>query len=76
MWQWLQSWWSPPVLRVVIVNQKHDPQEAIRGALWTCRGPWLVLRDAAILRAHGEPQPLDGEVLVPRANVAFLQILP
>lgn len=63
------------MLRVVIVNQQHDAQEAIRGALWGYRGPWLVLRDAQLLRAHGEAQPLDGEVLVLRSNVAFLQVL-
>ena len=72
-WLW---WRRPPVLRVVIVNQQHDSQEAIRGALWQTRGPWLVLKDASLLRAHGEPQPLDGEVLVPQANVSFLQVLP
>lgn len=77
MWEWLTSWLQPPrVLSVVIVNLKHDSQEALRGALWASRGPYLVLRDASILRAHGEAQPLDGEILVPRANVSFLQVLP
>jgi hypothetical protein len=72
----MEWWWNrPPVLRIVIVNQQHDAQEAIRGALWGYRGPWLVLRDASLLRAHSEPQPLDGEVLVLRANVSFLQVL-
>lgn len=72
-WRW---WRQPPLLRVVLVNQKHDSQEAVRGALWQRRGPWLVLRDAAIVRAHGEPQPIDGDVFIPVENVAFLQVLP
>ena len=72
------SWWwqSPAVLRVVIVNLRHDSTEAVRGVLWTSRGPWLVLRNAALLRGNQEPAPVDGDVIIPRDNVSFLQVLP
>jgi hypothetical protein len=69
-------WWRPPcLLRVVIVNLVSD-DTAVRGVLWSSRGPWLTLRDAAVLKPQMEPTPVDGEVIVHRGNVAFVQVLP
>jgi hypothetical protein len=69
-------WWRPPcLLRTVIVNLKDDPSMAIRGVLWSTRGQWLVFRDPALLKS-GAPTPLDGEVIVHRTNLSFLQVLP
>ena len=74
--RWL-FWWLPPcLLRAVIVNLTNDPDTAIRGVLWTSRGPWLVLRDASLLRADSNPIAIDGEAIVHRNNVAFLQVIP
>jgi hypothetical protein len=67
--------WDPPLLHRVIVNLKSDSSTALRGVLWT-RGPWLTLRQAELLRAGQPPTPIDGEAVVHRANVAFLQVLP
>ena len=67
--------WDPPLLRAVIVNLKDDSSTAIRGVLWS-RGPWLTLRSPEVLKAGLAPAPLDGEVVVHRSNVAFLQVLP
>jgi hypothetical protein len=64
------------MLHVVIVNLKHDQAEAVRGVLWGSRGRWLELRDASLLRGRGDPQPLDGSVIVPRDNVSFIQVIP
>jgi hypothetical protein len=69
-------WWrQPPVLLDVIVNLKHDPDTALRGVLWRARGPWLVLRQAKVIGPQGATD-MDGDVFVPRANVAFLQAPP
>jgi hypothetical protein len=69
---WL--WWRPPaMLRSVIVNLKDDDL-ALSGVLWGARGPWLTLRNASLLKPNEPPVPTDGEVLVPRANVAFIQV--
>jgi hypothetical protein len=65
------------LLRVVIVNLKDDPTTALRGALWSSRGPWLTLRDVTMLTTEtAPPTPLDGEVIVHRSNVAFIQVVP
>lgn len=72
--QWF--WWRPPcLLREVIVNLKDDPGTAIRGVLWSSRGAWLTLRNASLLRTAGEPSAVDGEVVVHRSNVSFLQVV-
>jgi hypothetical protein len=70
-------WWRPPcVLRPVLITPISDPDTGLRGVLWQSRGPWLVLRDAALLRPRADALPMDGEVLIHRANVAFIQVLP
>jgi hypothetical protein len=63
-------------LRRVIVNLKDDPSTAIRGVLWSTRGPWLVLREADFLKASEPPARIDGEVIVHRDNASFLQVVP
>jgi hypothetical protein len=69
-------WWRPPcLLRSVIVNLKDDPTTAIRGVLWSTRGPWCTFKDASLLRA-GPPTPVDGEIVIHRDNIAFLQVTP
>ena len=72
-WLW---WLAPPCVRkTVIVNLKAD-DTALRGVLWRTAGPWLVLRQASALKPHGEPIAIDGEAVVHRADVLFMQVLP
>jgi hypothetical protein len=74
--RWL-CWWRPPcLLRAVIVNLKDDPSTAIKGVLWATRGPWCTFMDCALLKANLPPTPMDGEIVVHRSNIAFLQVLP
>jgi NifB/MoaA-like Fe-S oxidoreductase len=46
---------------------------AFEGVIFAKRGPLLVLRDAAMLEG-GRRVPLDGEVVVERARVEFMQV--
>ena len=72
--RWL-FWWRPPcLLRAVIVNLTNG--EALQGVLWSSRGPWLTIRDAKILVEGATPRPLDGEAVVHRDRVTFVQVLP
>jgi hypothetical protein len=66
--------WRLPVHRIVIVNLKHDPS-ALRGVLWSVWGGWLTLKNAELLTS-GAPTRIDGEVLVHRDHIAFLQVPP
>jgi hypothetical protein len=71
------GWWRPPcLLRPVMVNLKDDPTTSLQGVLWQARGPWLTLRAGSILRAGADPVAADGELVVHRDNVAFIQVLP
>lgn len=70
-------WWRPPcVLRMVIVNLQSDQATALQGVLWKSRGAWLTLRDVKVLKAGAQPTPVDGEVIVHRHNVSFIQVIP
>jgi hypothetical protein len=69
--------WRPPfLLRSVIVNLKDDTTTALQGVVWSARGPWFTLRNAHILKSGEQPTVADGELIVHRDNVAFLQVVP
>jgi hypothetical protein len=48
---------------------------AFRAVPWHTRGAWLVLRHVAVVKASAAT-PMDGEVIIHRSNVAFVQVLP
>jgi hypothetical protein len=60
----------------VVVNLIEERDTAVQGVLWRSRGPWLVLREASMLKPSLAPQAMDGDVLVHRSNVAFIQVRP
>lgn len=67
-------WWRhPAMLRTVIANLV-DSEVAIRGVLWRARGPWLILRDCSALAPGGEASKVDGEVVIERRRIQFLQV--
>lgn len=65
-------WWRRTALRKrVIVNLD---EKAFSGVLWAKRGPLLVLRDAVLMQHGAADTPLDGEVVIERARVEFIQV--
>ncbi len=67
------AWRRSALRRRVLVNLKTD--KALAGVLWAKRGPILVLKDTSLHEA-GRQAAIDGEVLVERSNVDFVQVLP
>lgn len=63
-----------PTKKRVIVNTKTD--KSFRGILWKQRPGYLLLKNAELLEGSGKSVPIDGEVLVYRADVDFVQVLP
>jgi small nuclear ribonucleoprotein (snRNP)-like protein len=61
-----------PECRQIIVNTKTE--KTFRGVLWRRRRDYLVLRNAFLLQPQGEAAPVDGEVVIPAANVDFIQV--
>lgn len=71
----VELWQLPRRRRRVLVNLLHD-EGTVEGVLWQRRGVWLIVKDARLLRRNGDTVPIDGEVLIDKAGVAFLQVLP
>ncbi|WP_405848142.1 hypothetical protein OG211_12380 [Streptomyces niveus] len=66
------AWRRTAVRKRVVVNLAD---KAFDGVLWAKRGPLLVLRDARLLEAGREPQRIDGEIVIERSRVEFMQVL-
>lgn len=64
---------SYPVLRRVIVNTKTD--KSFRGILWRKTRNYLALKNTELLGENGSRIPMDGEVVIERANVDFYQVV-
>ena len=62
-----------PELRTVIVNLKSGT--AFRGVVWRRRGPFIILKNAELLKDQAGGNRLDGEVLVERDDIEFIQVL-
>lgn len=60
------------ISRRVVVNLKTGA--AIDGVLWDERGQLIVLRDAN-LHNDGGHAPLDGEIIIDRLNIDFVQVV-
>lgn len=68
---WLGN--SYPYAHQVQIYTKTD--RTFRGVLWQRRGEFYILKRAEELRERGAIIPLDGEVLIDRANVDFMQVI-
>lgn len=68
------AWRRWPLYRRVLVNL--DDGRAFDAVLFAQRGPLLVLRDARLIEPGTEPVAVDGEVIVERPRVAFIQVQP
>jgi len=64
-----------PELKTVIVNLKSGT--AFRGVAWSINRKHIILRSVELLSDRGRDvnQSIDGETLVFRAEVDFLQVL-
>jgi len=69
-------WGRPPFhLRSVLVTLKTEDDTTARGIAWQTRGNWLVFRNVELLRPNVAPVKVDGELVIPRENIAFIQML-
>lgn len=66
------AWRRTAVRKRVVVNLAD---KAISGILWAKRGPLLVLRDAKLHHPGAPEVPVDGEIVIERDRVEFMQVL-
>ena len=60
------------VRKKVVVNLHGD--RAFVGILWAKRGPLLILRNAVMHEPGAEPSVVDGQIVIERDQVEFIQI--
>lgn len=65
--------WRTIVRRRVVVNLLSGT--AISGVLMKKSGPLLIIRDAVLHDPGSPPQPMDGEAIVERTSVDYIQAL-
>lgn len=56
-----------------VLVQLHSGR-AFTGVQWRRRGRLLVLRGAELLEPNNQPQPMDGEVVLDRGDVEYVQV--
>lgn len=66
------AWRRNVVRKRGIVNLKSG--RTFRGILWKQTGPLVVMRQAEMLEAGRDPVPVDGEVVVERSEIEFIQL--
>jgi hypothetical protein len=63
-----------PIARRVLAHTLEG--RTFRGVFWQLRAEFIVLRDVNMMVPGEQPVPIDGEVLVYRPHVTFIQVLP
>ena len=63
-----------PTRERVILNTKSG--RAFRGVLWAYHRRFAILKAAELLNPGGQLVPVDGEVIVPKEEIEFIQVLP
>ena len=72
-WGWHQSRQNALAVRERVMVNLIDGK-ALSGVLWARRGEFLILKDATLHERGTEPTPVDGQVLVERDRVDFVQV--
>lgn len=70
---WSVRPWRLVKARRVVVNLRSG--QAIQGLLVRQSGPLLFLAEAQLHEGNNEPVPLDGQAVIERPTVEFIQML-
>jgi hypothetical protein len=71
MIEWIKKLFRPYIeLKTGIINLKSGT--AFQGVIYKSAGDWLILRQAKLLP---DKKPIDGEVLIKKSDIDFVQIL-
>lgn len=68
------AWRRWPIRKRVLVNL--DDGRAFDGIMFARRGPLLILRQARLIEPGADPVDVDGEVIVERPRISFIQVQP
>lgn len=74
VWHFIELVWARRLqVRRKVLVALHTGQ-AIQGVLWTRRNNFLVLKDAQLLEPGAQPTRMDGDVIVERDQVLYVQV--
>lgn len=65
---------GPQLSREVVVHTRKPDDQTVRGVLVTRNRRWLKLQAARYMDGETEIR-LDGEIVIPAENVAFVQVI-
>ena len=66
----------PITRRTVLVCFVDANNPTLRGVLFCRRGGFFTFKSVSLVQSDGSLVPLDGDVIVERARILFLQVLP
>lgn len=66
----------PERYKVLVSLKTADDDRGIRGVLWEEGERFLILKGATFEREKMAPIAIDGDCVIYRENVLFLQVLP
>lgn len=72
-WLWSIRPWRLVKARKVVVNLRSG--QAIEGLLVRQSGPLLFLAEAQLHEGNSSPVPIDGQAVIERPGVDFIQLL-
>ena len=72
-WLWRLVGRVPCLRREVILALTDDT--SLRGVLVDVVGAWFVLKRASVLTPSGPAVPMDGDGIVDRARLSFIQVV-
>lgn len=62
-----------PVRKRVIINTKSD--KTFRGIIWKHNSQFVILKNVELLHSSKQATPVDGEVIIYRTDIDFIQVI-
>lgn len=75
-WHLIDVAWSRRLVVRRRVLVQLDTGRAVVGTLWTTKANRIVIKNAELFEPGTEPTKMDGDVVIERARVEYVQAVP
>jgi hypothetical protein len=75
-WHLIDVFWSRRLVTRRRVLVQLDTGRAVVGTLWTTKAHRVVVKGAELFEPGTEPTRMDGDVVIERARVEYIQAVP
>lgn len=76
LWHLTDLLWSRRLVARRRVLVQLDTGRAVVGTLWTTKANRIVIKNAELFEPGTEPTKMDGDVVIERARVEYVQAVP